>query len=108
MIPYTPILTDVMVKIMVELLSVLALASKQIKEGRFSTCNVTYITRRSVCHREVQKKVAGGERDRERGSKIGSIDARRGSDNCCTDLGCCPWPRGKCEGGDGRCVMVTW
>jgi len=32
-IPPTPILTDVMVKIMVELLSVLALASKQIKEG---------------------------------------------------------------------------
>ncbi len=27
---------------MVELLSVLALASKQIKEGRFSTCNVRY------------------------------------------------------------------
>jgi hypothetical protein len=36
-IPPTPILTEVIVKIMVELLSVLALASKQIKEGRFST-----------------------------------------------------------------------
>jgi len=70
-IPPTPILTDVMVKIMVELLSVLALASKQIKEGRFSTCNVRYLTRRLMCHREVQKKAAGGERDRERPSKIG-------------------------------------
>jgi len=48
-IPPTPILADVVVKIMVELLSVLALASKQIKEGRFSTCNVTYITCRSMC-----------------------------------------------------------
>jgi hypothetical protein len=65
-IPPTPILTDVMVKIMVELLSVLALASKQIKEGRFSTCNVRYITCRSMWHREVQKKVAWRERDRER------------------------------------------
>ncbi|KAN0120792.1 hypothetical protein V8E52_004061 [Russula decolorans] len=34
-IPPTPIMTEVIVKIMVELLSVLALASKQIKEGRF-------------------------------------------------------------------------
>ena len=35
-IPPTPILTEVIVKIMVELLSVLALATKQIKQGRFS------------------------------------------------------------------------
>ncbi len=106
-IPPTPILTDVMVKIMVELLSVLALASKQIKEGRFSTCNVRYITCRSMYHREVRKKVARGDQDRERGSKTGSIDAGRGSDNYYTDLGCRPWPRGKCKGGHGRCVMVT-
>jgi hypothetical protein len=44
-IPPTPLLTEVIVKIMVELLSVLALASKQIKQGRFSECAVahTYI-----------------------------------------------------------------
>jgi hypothetical protein len=42
-IPSTPILTEVIIKIMVELLSVLALASKQIKQGRFSKCAVTYI-----------------------------------------------------------------
>jgi hypothetical protein len=41
-IPPTPILTEVIVKIMIELLSVLALASKQIKQGRFSECAVTY------------------------------------------------------------------
>jgi fungal STAND N-terminal Goodbye domain len=35
-IPPTPILTEVVVKIIVELLSVLALASKQIKQGRLS------------------------------------------------------------------------
>jgi hypothetical protein len=38
----TSILTEVIVKIMTELLSVLALASKQIKQGRFSKCTVTY------------------------------------------------------------------
>jgi hypothetical protein len=33
-------MTDIIVKIMVELLSVLALATKQIKRGRFSTCSI--------------------------------------------------------------------
>ena len=36
MIPATPIMTDIIVKIMIELLSVLALATKQIEQGRFS------------------------------------------------------------------------
>ena len=40
-IPQTSIMTDIIVKIMVELLSVLALATKQIKQGRFSKCAVT-------------------------------------------------------------------
>ena len=35
-IPPTPVLIDIIVKIMIEILSVLALATKQIKEGRFS------------------------------------------------------------------------
>ena len=35
-IPSTPALTNVLVKIMVELLSTLALATKQVKQGRFS------------------------------------------------------------------------
>jgi len=36
-IPPTQIMTDIIIKIMVELLSVLALATKLIKRGRFST-----------------------------------------------------------------------
>ena len=40
--PPTPLLTEVVVKILVQLLSVLALASKQIKQGRFSKCALTY------------------------------------------------------------------
>ena len=35
-VPSTPAMTGIIVKIMVELLSVLALATKQIKQGRFS------------------------------------------------------------------------
>jgi len=41
-IPSTQIMTDIMTKIMVELLSVLAVATKQIKQGRFSTFTTTY------------------------------------------------------------------
>jgi hypothetical protein len=41
-IPPTPIMTDLIIKIMVELLSVLALATNQIKQGRFSKCAVRY------------------------------------------------------------------
>jgi hypothetical protein len=35
-LPLTPMMMEISVKIMVELLSVLALATKQIKQGRFS------------------------------------------------------------------------
>lgn len=41
-IPPTPLMTELVVKIMVELLSVLALATKKIKEGRVSKCAVIY------------------------------------------------------------------
>ena len=41
-IPPTQIMIDIIVKIIVELLSVLALATKQIKQGRFSKCDATY------------------------------------------------------------------
>jgi|SRR5580693_1448989 hypothetical protein len=41
-IPPTEMMTDIIVKIMVELLSVLILARKQIKRGRFSTYIIKY------------------------------------------------------------------
>jgi hypothetical protein len=41
-IDLTPIMTDIIVKIMVQLLSVLALATKQISQKRFSKRAVTY------------------------------------------------------------------
>ena len=53
-IPPTTVMTDIIVQIMVEVLSVLALATKQIKQGRFSKCAITYrlprlnVTQRSL------------------------------------------------------------
>ena len=42
-LPLTPLMTERSVKILVELLSVLALATKQIKQGRFSKRNSTSV-----------------------------------------------------------------
>ena len=54
-IPPTPILTEAVVKIIVELLSVLALTSKQIKQGRFSECFLTYCIHFSWLNCTVEK-----------------------------------------------------
>ena len=41
-IPPTTTMTDIIVQIMVEILLVLALATKQVKQGRFSKRAITY------------------------------------------------------------------
>jgi hypothetical protein len=64
-IPPTPIMTDIIIKIMVELLSVLALATKQIKQGRFSECPVTYTFRAAQCNTEKFAKKLLGESEIE-------------------------------------------
>ena len=50
---------DLIIKIMVELLSVLALATKQIKQGRFSKCtsDIRYLC--SMFHREICEEAVG-------------------------------------------------
>jgi hypothetical protein len=99
-------MTDIFNKIMIELLSVFAVATKQIKQGRFSECAYyVNIVRGSICHREIREKVVGREQDSRGAPKIGSIDRGRGSDDCRTVLECGPWPCGEYEGSDGRCAM---
>jgi len=63
----TPIMTDIIVKIMVELLSVLALATKQITQKRFSKCQcaVTYISSMAQCVTEKFAKKLLGENEIE-------------------------------------------
>jgi hypothetical protein len=51
-----PALTSVLVKIMVELLSTLALATKQVKQGRFSEFFLAGNTLDSMRHREVYEE----------------------------------------------------
>jgi hypothetical protein len=90
-IPFTPEMTNIIVKIMIELLSVLALATKQIKQGRFSEPVLFYMNSNdSVCCREICK-VIERERNRVGSRKVGQIDPGRGEDGRRTDTWCCPW-----------------
>jgi hypothetical protein len=41
-IPLSPQMLDILVKIMVQVLNVLALATKQVKDGRFSRCHTAW------------------------------------------------------------------
>jgi hypothetical protein len=58
--PPSTMMTDIIVKIMVELLSVLALATNQTKQGRFSKCAITHISSMAQCAIEkFAKKLLG-------------------------------------------------
>jgi hypothetical protein len=65
MIPSTTAMTDIIVRIMVEVLSVLALATKQIKQGRFSKCAITYTLPIAQCAIEKFAKKLLGESEVE-------------------------------------------
>ena len=52
-------MTDMIVKIMVELLSVLALATKQISQGRFSKCHIDRIPVAECAAEKFAKKLLG-------------------------------------------------
>ena len=70
-IPLTPAMTEMVIKIMVELLSVLALATKQINRGRFSTPVFAYSQSSLICGREIREKIS-----RRKGYRISPTKAR--------------------------------
>jgi hypothetical protein len=70
-IPSTPALTNVLVKIIVELLSTLALATKQVKQGRFSEFVLAEMTLDSVERREICKEASRRERHRGDHPEVG-------------------------------------
>ena len=63
-VPMSPSMTDIVIKIMVELLSVFALATKQIKQGRFSKYIVISRYDSSTLYREIREEAARRARDR--------------------------------------------
>ena len=70
-IPPTPAMTEMVIKIMVEIISVLALATKQINQGRFSMSVLAYNHSWLTCGREIRKETFG-----RKGHRIGTTKAR--------------------------------
>ena len=63
-ISLSTMMMDIIVKIMVEVLSVLALATKEIKQGRFSECTIIYTLPMAQCGVEkFAKKLFGKSED---------------------------------------------
>jgi hypothetical protein len=69
-IPLSTTMTEMMIKIMVELLSVLALATKQINQGKFSTSILAYNYSCLICGREIRKEIL-----RRKGHRISAAKA---------------------------------
>jgi hypothetical protein len=65
-----PPMTEMVIKIMAELLSVLALATKQINQGKFSTSVLAYNHSWLTCCREIRKETI-----RRKGHRIGAAKA---------------------------------
>jgi hypothetical protein len=63
-IPLPPAMTEMVIKIMVELLSVLALATKQISQGRFSMSVLIYNDSWLICGRKIRKEIFRRKRHR--------------------------------------------
>jgi hypothetical protein len=91
-IPPTTAMTDTIVKIMVQVLSVLALGTKQIKQGRISRCAIIYIARSSMCHRVVFQKAVWRQRSLGCSAEVRPIDAGRGLDGYRGNMGCSSQP----------------
>jgi hypothetical protein len=70
-IPPTPAMAEMVIKIMVELLSVLALATKQINQGRFSMSVLAYNYSSLTCGREIREEIFG-----RKGHRISAAKAR--------------------------------
>ena len=58
-----PAVTEIVVKIMATLITVLALATEQMKQGRLSMFALLTIVTRLPCGREIRKKTFGREGD---------------------------------------------
>jgi hypothetical protein len=70
-IPATPALTNVLVKIVVELISTLALATKQVKQGRFSEFVLAISMIDSMGRREIYGEAPRRERYRGDDPEVG-------------------------------------
>jgi hypothetical protein len=103
-IPPAVAMNEMIVKILIELLSTLALATKQTKEGKLSEsviggCNLLAdsMKRRKAC-----KEAPWRDENQGNGPKTGSTDAGRGSHDHDACPRSCSWSCPEYERGNGR------
>jgi hypothetical protein len=80
-VPPTSAMTEIVVKIMVELLSTLALATKQIRQGKSSEFVFADVLRGSMQYREICKEAFWREWGRGGSSEARPTYSGRGSDD---------------------------
>ena len=74
---------DIIVKIMVEVLSILGIVTKEVRQGRTSmSVRLIYLQESTCVQREVSQEANWKEGCRKRASAAGQIDARGGSYGC--------------------------
>ena len=79
-------MTNIIVDIMVEVLTILGFATKDAKRGRFSEsilCRFTILELIDSPFKKVFEEVIRGHRDRGQPAEIGPIDSRRVADGGC-------------------------
>ena len=105
-IPPTVAMTGVVVKLLVELLSTLALATKQIKEGKSSGSIfdevLCYLTRTIQCRKACYEVLWWREGHRGGTETAGPTHSRRGSGDHSTHIRGRLWPISEYESGNGR------
>ena len=98
-------MTEIIVKILIELLSTLALATQQVKQGRLSAYlypSLQHFLLNVI--REIRNEASRREGDRSGVAEVGSTEPRGGSDDGGTDTGDCVWTCEEYESGYRRCV----
>ena len=80
----TRAMSEIIVEIMVEVLTILGIATKGVKHGRFSEstwCLFTILADR--LSRKVFQEIDGKQRNRGQSEEVGQIDTRRGTNGIC-------------------------
>ncbi len=93
----TPAMDEIVVKILMELLSSLALVTEKLKRQRSSECFLADVSLYSASRSQISKEFLRGEGDRGGPAEARPTHGRRSSDYCSSDTPSCPRPRPEYE-----------
>ena len=97
-IPATPTMDEIVVKVFVELISILALVTEGLKQRRSSESFLADVLSCSAPRSQIRKEIFQGEGHRDSAGEARQTDARRGPDHCSSYPRYCPRTRPEYEG----------